>query len=91
MTFKWSLSHTNVWSLSIPVSGNSSYIGPEAGVCLVCSWSIKEASVFGQGNTKERVVGYEIGKGMGAKSCGPLLRILDFTLNNVGSHWNVLR
>lgn len=52
-------------------------------MCLVQSWRSKKTCV-GVENAKGRVVGYEIEKGMGTRSCGVLLtivRILGLTLN----------
>lgn len=42
------------------------YKSPKAGVCLVCSRKSKESNVVGIENAYE--MGYEIGKGMGARS-----------------------
>lgn len=43
---EWSerMSHVGMWGRTGTGNGNSQCKGPEVGMCLVCSWNIKEAA-----------------------------------------------
>lgn len=41
------MKHVITWGKGIPGTWNSKYLGPEIGMCLACSMSIKESSAIG--------------------------------------------
>lgn len=63
------------------------YYSPEVGMSLVCSGSGKEVSGPGE-EEAARVMGHEVRMTLVARSCRDIVRILPFTLSEVGKYWS---